>query len=122
MMATLTFNTQRMEELAPQGFALATDIAEWLVREGTPFRQAHEIAGECVKVCESRGIELWDLSDSDLQGISPHLTPGVREILSLDGALAARNATGGTAPIRVGEQLEQAHKELGRLRGFTNAT
>src|SRR5690625_4385073 len=122
MMATLTFNTQRMEELAPQGFALATDIAEWLVREGTPFRQAHEIAGECVKVCESRGIELWDLSDGDFQEISPHLTPGVREILSLDGALSARNATGGTAPIRVGEQLDQARNELGRLRGFTNAT
>lgn len=122
MIATLTFNIQRMEELAPQGFALATDIAEWLVREGTPFRQAHEIAGECVKVCETRGIELWDLSDGDLQEISHHLTPGVREILSLDGALAARSATGGTAPIRVGEQLNQARNELGRLRGFTNAT
>ena len=55
MMATLTVNRERMEELAPAGFSLATDIAEWLVKQGVPFRVAHEVAGECVKVCEARG-------------------------------------------------------------------
>ena len=58
MVATLTFDTDRMAELAPQGFSLATDIAEWLVREGVPFRVAHEVAGACVRRCEELGIEL----------------------------------------------------------------
>ena len=58
MVATLTFDTARMAELAPQGFSLATDVAEWLVREGVPFRVAHEVAGACVRRCEELGIEL----------------------------------------------------------------
>ena len=105
MVATMEFNTQRLESLAPQGFSLATDIAEWLVRQGVPFRIAHEVAGACVRVCEQRGIELWDLTDDDLAAVSPHLTPGVREVLSVEGSLASRSAKGGTAPARVGEQL-----------------
>ena len=71
MVGTLTFNTERLESLAPQGFALATDIAEWLVRQGVPFRIAHEVAGACVRDCEPRGIELWDLTDDDLAAITP---------------------------------------------------
>ena len=78
MVATLTFHTERMAELAPQGFALATDIAEWLVRQGVPFRIAHELSGACVQACEQRGIELWDLSDEDFAAISPLLTPDER--------------------------------------------
>ncbi|MGA8047211.1 MAG: argininosuccinate lyase [Dermatophilaceae bacterium] len=105
MVETMLFDTDRLASLAPQGFSLATDIAEWLVREGVPFRVAHEVAGECVRVCESRGIELWDLSDDDLAGISVHLTPEVREVLSVEGSLASRSAKGGTAPARVSEQL-----------------
>jgi argininosuccinate lyase len=101
---TLVFDVDRLAALAPQGFALATDIAEWLVREGVPFRDAHEIAGACVRVCEQRGIELWDLTDADLVAISPSLTPAVREVLTVEGSLASRDATGGTAPVRVAEQ------------------
>ncbi len=119
MVATLRFDTARMADLAPQGFALATDIAEWLVREGVPFRVAHEVAGGCVRECESRGIELWDLSDADLAGISPHLTPGVRSVLSVSGSLASRSATGGTAPVRVAEQLEKARVRSLELRGWS---
>ncbi|NEE33721.1 argininosuccinate lyase, partial [Streptomyces sp. SID7982] len=63
MMATLTVNRERMEELAPAGFSLATDIAEWLVKQGVPFRVAHEVAGACVKECEQHGIELDQLTD-----------------------------------------------------------
>ena len=63
MVATLRFDTDRMAELAPQGFSLATDVAEWLVREGVPFRVAHEVAGACVRRCEELGIELSDLTD-----------------------------------------------------------
>ncbi len=65
----------------------------------------HEVAGACVRECEGRGIELWDLSDDDLARVSPHLTPGVRDVLSVEGSLASRSAKGGTAPVRVGEQL-----------------
>jgi argininosuccinate lyase len=104
MIATLVFDTDRLEALAPQGFSLATDIAEWLVRQRVPFRDAHEIAGECVQVCESRGIELSDLTDADLAAISPHLTPGVHEVLTVAGSIASRSAFGGTAPARVAEQ------------------
>ena len=118
MVATLVFNTQRMESLAPQGFALATDIAEWLVREGVPFRVAHEVAGACVRVCEERGIELWDLSDEDLAAINPNLTPDVRRVLTVEGSLASRDATGGTAPSRVAEQLAAAEKISGDYRGW----
>ena len=120
MTVTLTFHPERLESLAPQGFSLATDIAEWLVREGVPFRIAHEVAGECVQACEQRGIELWDLSDDDLAAISEHLTPGVREVLSVPGSLASRNATGGTAPDRVAEQLEAAHAKSSELRTWAS--
>ncbi|MFL1376546.1 MULTISPECIES: argininosuccinate lyase [unclassified Nocardiopsis] len=107
MVATLAFHTDRMAELAPQGFSLATDIAEWLVRERVPFRDAHEIAGTCVRVCEERGIDLPDLSDEDFAAISPHLTPAVREVLAVEGSLASRSGRGGTAPVRVAEQLDR---------------
>ena len=115
MFETLMFHTERLESLAPQGFSLATDIAEWLVRSGVPFRIAHELAGECVRVCESRGIELHELSDTDLAAISPHLRPGVREVLTVAGSLESRSAVGGTAPARVGEQLAQVRAAAERL-------
>ena len=116
MIATLEFATERMAESAPEGFALATDIAEWLVRQGVPFRNAHEIAGACVKEAESRGVELWDLSADDLAAIDPALTPDVRHVLSLDGALAARSTFGGTAPARVREQLESLQQTTSTAR------
>ncbi|MGN6302584.1 MAG: argininosuccinate lyase [Angustibacter sp.] len=121
MVATLVFHTDRLAELAPQGFALATDVAEWLVRRGVPFRVAHEVAGECVRRCEQRGIELWDLSDADLAEISPHLTSGVREVLSVEGSLASRDAVGGTAPARVAEQLDAARGALADARAWAGA-
>ena len=119
MVATLTFHTDRMAELAPQGFSLATDIAEWLVREGVPFRDAHEIAGGCVRVCEERGIDLPDLTDADFGAISRHLTPAVREVLTVPGSLASRSGKGGTAPVRVAEQLERLRSVIEEHRkGF----
>jgi argininosuccinate lyase len=112
MVSTTTFNTSVMAESAPTGFALATDIAEWVVRQGVPFRVAHEIAGKCVQVAESQGIELWDLTDSQLFEISEHLTPDVRSVLSTEGSLNARAAFGGTAPVRVREQLASLRQQL----------
>ncbi|MFI9101481.1 argininosuccinate lyase [Streptomyces fildesensis] len=112
MMATLTVNAARMEELAPAGFSLATDIAEWLVKQGVPFRVAHEVAGECVKVCEADGIELDELTDEQFAKISPHLTPEVRTVLNVKGALASRDGRGGTAPVRVAEQLAEVKQDV----------
>lgn len=121
MVATLTFDTARMAELAPQGFSLATDVAEWLVRAGVPFREAHELAGACVRACEGRGIELWNLSDDDLAAISPRLTPDVRSVLTVEGSLASRDALGGTAPARVAEQLEACRARAAVLREWATA-
>jgi argininosuccinate lyase len=105
MIATLRFDTVRISKSAPEGFALATDIAEWLVRNGVPFRDAHEVAGACVRAAEERGIELWDLEDAEFAAISAALTPDVREVLSLEGSVSSRASYGGTAPMRVREQL-----------------
>jgi len=115
MIRTLRFNTERLEELAPQGFSLATDIAEWLVRQKVPFRDAHELAGACVQECEKRGIELWDLTDEDLAAISPELTPDVRSVLTVEGSLASRNTRGGTAGDRVSEQLAELRTRVSEL-------
>jgi argininosuccinate lyase len=90
---------------APQGFALATDVAEWLVRRGVPFRSAHEVSGAMVASCEQAGLELDELDDDQLAGIDERLTPEVRAVLSVRGALEARSTRGGTAPDRVAEQL-----------------
>jgi argininosuccinate lyase len=118
MVATMVFDPDRLGSLAPQGFSLATDVAEWLVREGVPFRTAHEVAGACVRQCEDRGIELWDLSDEDLAAISEHLTPRVRDVLTVEGSLASRNAKGGTAPDRVAEQLARLQDHLETARAW----
>jgi len=120
MMGTLTFNTERMAELAPQGFALATDIAEWLVRQGVPFRDAHELSGAAVQLAESRGVELWDLTDEEYAGISEHLTPQVREVLSTEGSLNARNGQGGTAPSAVAAQLVEFERQLAEIKAWAS--
>ena len=120
MVATLRFDTARMAKAAPDGFTLATEIAEWLVRQGTAFRPAHEIAGQCVRVCEANGIELADLTDADLAEVSPLLTPQVRAVLTVEGALGARSTFGGTAPVRVREQIQALRAVIGA--GATWAT
>jgi argininosuccinate lyase len=105
LIATLRINTQRLRELAPAGYTLATDLAEYLVKRGVPFRDAHEIVGHLVVWCQVNEVAMDEVSDVNLANISPHLTPDVREVLNVDGALAARQGFGGTAPVRVAEQL-----------------
>jgi len=104
MVATMRFDTERMASLAPEGFSLATDVAEWLVKRGVPFRDAHEISGALVRACEQRGIGLEDADDELLASVSPHLEPAVREVLTIEGSVASRTGAGGTAPVRVAEQ------------------
>ncbi|MDT3398446.1 argininosuccinate lyase [Streptomyces sp. B1866] len=121
MVATLTVHRERLQELAPAGFSLATDVAEWLVKRGVPFRVAHEVAGECVRECERTGVELDGLTDEQFAGISPHLTPQVREVLSVPGALAARDGRGGTAPSAVAAQLAEVKADLAVQREWAEA-
>jgi len=112
MISTMTFNVDAISAGAGGGFALATDVAEWLVKQGVPFREAHEISGACVRVCEERGIELWDLTDDDFASVSPHLASGVRDVLSVGGSIASRDGRGGTAEVRVREQLAELRQRL----------
>ena len=107
MVATLRFDTDRMAALAPEGFSLATDVAEWLVKRGVPFRDAHEISGSLVRACEQRGIGLEDADDEVLAGVSALLEPAVREVLTIQGSVASRTGAGGTAPERVAEQRSE---------------
>lgn len=119
MIATMKLHYERMASLAPQGFSLATDIAEWLVKNGVPFRQAHEISGACVGECERRGIELADFSDEDFAAIDSRLTPDVRTVLTIEGSVGARQQRGGTAPVRVAEQLVEVKNAIEKARAFT---
>jgi argininosuccinate lyase len=105
LIATMRVNTARLEELAGAGFALATDLAELLVRRGVPFREAHEVVGHLVIWCQVNDKDFGELSDEELATVSPHLTPDVRAVLDVPGALASRDGFGGTAPGQVREQL-----------------
>ena len=107
MIATLRFDTARMAALAPQGFSLATDVADWLVRRGVPFRDAHEASGALVRLCEERGIDLQEATDDMLASVSAELTPEVRQVLTIEGSVASRSGVGGTAAERVDEQRSE---------------
>src|ERR1700749_1556455 len=106
LIATLRVNPDRLRRSASTGFSLATDLAELLVRRGVPFREAHEVVGHLVVWCQVHDCDLPDVSDADLAKVSEHLTPDVRQVLTVEGALAARKGYGGTAPERVAEQIE----------------
>ena len=114
--ATLVFDAERMAALAPAGYTLATDVAEWLVRRGVGFRTAHETAGAAVRVAEARGVGLADLTDAELTQISSDLTPEVREVLTVAGSVAARDSRGGTAPEQVARQLHTIWTSVAELR------
>jgi argininosuccinate lyase len=118
LVATMRLHTERIAAGAAAGFALATDLAELLVRRGVPFREAHEVVGHLVVWCQVHDCELADVGDADLAKVSPHLTPDVREVLTVPGALAARQSPGGTAPARVAEQLAELRAAVERQAGW----
>jgi argininosuccinate lyase len=122
MVSTLRFHPDRLAELAPKGFSLATDVADWLVRQQVPFAEAHEIAGACVRRCEAEGIELTDLSTADLTELSPHLTPEVRSVLTVEGSINSRSGRGGTALARVQEQLDEVRTATALLNEWIAET
>ena len=116
LVATLVFDVERMAALAPAGYTLATDVAEWLVRRGVPFRTAHETAGAAVRAAEGRGVGLDELSDDELAAISAELGPQVREVLTVTGSVESRNARGGTAPEQVAVQLQTVFEKVDGMR------
>ena len=116
MVRTLKFDTNRLEALAPLGYSLATDVAEWLVKQGVVFRDAHEITGELVKACELAGVELHEASDELLSKVSAHLTPEVRSVTQVSNAINSRSGAGGTALSQVDTQL-LALRRLSPKRG-----
>ena len=118
MIATMTVDEARVSRGAGAGHALATDVAEWLVRQGVPFREAHEVSGAAVRLCDQRGCELYDLSAEDLASVDPRLTAEVMDVLTVDGALASRSTHGGTAPLRVAEQAERLEESLAAQRSW----
>ena len=122
LVGTLTFHPERLRALAPAGFTLATDLAEWMVRQGVPFRVAHEASGSCVRIAESRGVDLVDLTDEELAGVHEALTPEVREVLTIDGAVASRSTRGGTAGVRVAEQKERVREAANENRKWAEKT
>lgn len=110
MVATLKFDLDRLERLAPAGYSLATDVAEWLVKQQVPFRDAHEITGKLVAYCEKNSLGLHEVPDSEMAKISKSLTPEVRDVLSVSGSIKSRSSVGGTALPRVLEQISELRK------------
>ena len=118
MTATMTVHAEVLEASAATGFALATDVAELLVRQGVPFRRAHEAVGALVAHCAAEGVDLHEVPDDRLAALSPHLTPDIRSVLDVRGALASRDGAGGTAPVRVREQLDAARADVAAHRAW----
>ncbi len=114
MIADSTFKTERMRQAAELGYATATDLADWLVREADiPFREAHHITGAAVKLAESKGCALDELSLDELQAIDGRVDERVYKALSVEASVAARCSHGGTAPVEVRKRVAAARLALG---------
>ena len=104
-----------MEDAAKKGYATATDLADYLVKKGLPFRDAHEVVAHAVKAAVTHGCDLSELPLTVLQGFNPSIKKDVYECLSLRGSLNARNTLGGTAPAQVRAQIARHLARLGRI-------
>ena len=108
MIATTEFDREKMALAAPTGFSLATEIADYLAKKSVPFAVAHEAAGKCVAMCEDSGRQLHQLSDAEFLQVHPQLDGGVRDVLTVHGAINSRTTSGGTAPVLVAAQIKEA--------------
>ena len=114
MVAEAEFRIERMRQAAELGYATATDLADWLVREaGLPCREAHHVTGAAVRLAEAKGVALDGLSLSELQAIDERIGEGVYEALSVESSVAARKSHGGTAPEQVRKRIAEARRALG---------
>jgi argininosuccinate lyase len=112
MMTGITVKPDAMRRAALQGYATATDLADYLVKKGLPFRDAHEAVALAVRFAEQRGCDLADLALEDLQSFSSLVSDDVYAVLTLEGSLAARNHFGGTAPAQVEAAIARAKHYL----------
>jgi argininosuccinate lyase len=101
-----------MRQAASEGFSTSTDLADYLVKKGLPFRDAHEAVARAVRLAVDKGCDLADLSLVELQGFSPLIAQDVFAVLTLEGSLASRNHIGGTAPARVRQAIARARADL----------
>jgi argininosuccinate lyase len=108
MIATTDFDREKMALAAPAGFSLATEIADYLAKKSVPFAEAHEAAGKCVSMCEASGRQLHQLTDGEFLQVHPQLDGGVRDVLTVHGAINTRTTSGGTAPALVAVQIKDA--------------
>ena len=108
MIATTDFDREKMALAAPAGFSLATEIADYLAKKNVPFAHAHEAAGKCVAICETSNRQLHQLTDAEFLQVHPQLDGGVRDVLTVHGALNSRTTSGGTAPVLVAQQIKEA--------------
>ena len=104
---------ERMRQAAIEGFATATDLADYLVKKGVPFREAHEAVALAVRSAEQKGCDLADLTLAELQAFSPLIEADIYQVLTLEGSLAARDHLGGTAPKQVRAAVARARARLG---------
>ncbi len=111
MLPTIQINEERMRAAAAANFALATDVADFLVRKGLPFRQAHQIVGKLVSYAQKQGKELSELTLKEYQRFSPLFSEEVLQI-DLESSLRSRNVPGGTAPEQVTKALREARRRL----------
>ncbi len=111
MVGGIQVKAEAMRAAALQGFATATDLADYLVKRGVPFRDAHEAVARAVRECEQKGSDLADLSLAELQRIHPLIEADVHAVLTLEGSVAARSHIGGTAPVRVKEAAQKILSE-----------
>ena len=112
MIPAMSVKREAMRAAAQQGFSTATDLADYLVRKGVAFRDAHEVVGRAVRHGIDNGLDLSEMKIEVLQGFSPTIGPDVYAILTLDGSVAARNHVGGTAPEQVREAIKRARRRL----------
>jgi argininosuccinate lyase len=101
-----------MRSAALQGYATATDLADYLVKKGLPFRDAHEAVALAVRFAEQRGCGLEDIALAELQQFSALIGEDVHQVLSLEGSLASRNHVGGTSPVQVAAAIARARASL----------
>src|SRR5262249_21588635 len=112
LLSGIKVNAEAMRKAALEGYATATDLADYLVKKGLPFREAHEAVAQAVRFAEERGCDLAELKLPDLQQFSPLIEKDVFSALTLEGALKARSHIGGTAPARVKTAISKARKSL----------
>ena len=112
MAGGITVKPEAMRLAALQGYATATDLADYLVKKGLPFRDAHEAVAHAVRACDQRGCDLAELSVDELRQFSELIGPDVHAVLTLEGSVAARNHVGGTAPEQVRLAIRRVRKQL----------